>query len=214
MAWFNELCRKTTRAADGGAPARDARHVDVVDLLAQVRVPTLVIHARQDDVVPLAEGRLLASPIPGAQFVELESKNHVLLEDEPAWERFQEVVLDFMGVAPAPAGEDAAVRVALAARARDPRADHRGAGQRRDRRAAGHQREDGAQPHLEPLRQARRLDARAGDRLRAGPRFHAVSDSSVIPSVSRGTWAGGAPCTFLGAPARPGPSTHARDDID
>src|SRR5262249_9164588 len=31
------------------------------------------------------------------------------------------------------------------------------------------QREDRPQPHLEPVRQARRVEPRAGDRLRAGP---------------------------------------------
>src|SRR5213076_358688 len=74
--------------------------LNVADLLEQVRVPTLVVHARQDAVIPLAEGRLLASAIPGAQFVELDSKNHILLESEPAWARFQDVVLEFLGVRP------------------------------------------------------------------------------------------------------------------
>jgi DNA-binding NarL/FixJ family response regulator len=71
--------------------------VNVVDLLSEVRVPTLVIHAREDHVIPLAEGRLLASEIRGAEFVELPSKNHILLENEPAWRRFQDAVLDFFG---------------------------------------------------------------------------------------------------------------------
>ena len=59
-------------------------------------MPTLVLHARGDEVVPIAEGRLLASGIPGAEFVELDSRNHVLLEQEPAWQRFQEEVLAFV----------------------------------------------------------------------------------------------------------------------
>ena len=63
----------------------------------QVRTPTLVLHAREDAVVPLSEGRLLATEIPGAQFVELDSRNHVLLEHEPAWARFQDAVLEFTG---------------------------------------------------------------------------------------------------------------------
>ena len=40
-------------------------------------------------MVPIAEARLLASGIPGAEFVELDSRNHILLEHEPAWQRFQ-----------------------------------------------------------------------------------------------------------------------------
>ena len=71
-----------------------------------VRTPALVLHARNDAIAPFSEGRLLASEIPGAQFVELDSPNHVLLEHEPAWTRFQEAVLDFTGqTAPAAASD-------------------------------------------------------------------------------------------------------------
>jgi DNA-binding NarL/FixJ family response regulator len=47
-------------------------------------------------VIPAVEGRLLAAGIPGAEFVELDSRNHILLEHEPAWSRFQEAVLSFL----------------------------------------------------------------------------------------------------------------------
>ena len=87
--------------------SRLARRVDVSDLLGEIKAPTLVIHSRDDEVCPVSEARHLAAGIPGAQFVELDSRNHILLEDEPAWARFQEVVLDFMGLA-APRGEDPA----------------------------------------------------------------------------------------------------------
>jgi pimeloyl-ACP methyl ester carboxylesterase len=60
---------------------------DIEDLLPQVRTPTLVLHARKDEVVPISEGRLLASGILGSEFVELDSSSHVLLEREPAWQR-------------------------------------------------------------------------------------------------------------------------------
>lgn len=101
VAWFNELCLKTVSPSMAADLLQLRGNVDITRLLAQVRVPTLVIHAADDGVVPPAEGRLLASSIPGAQFVELDSKNHVLLEHEPAWTRFQEAVLDFAGAAPA-----------------------------------------------------------------------------------------------------------------
>jgi pimeloyl-ACP methyl ester carboxylesterase/DNA-binding CsgD family transcriptional regulator len=108
LEWFNELCRKTTSPAIAAELLQTRSRVDVVDLLPQVAVRTLVIHARRDEITPIAEGRLLASSIPGAQFVELESRNHVLLDGEPAWERFQEVVLEFTGQAAAPARQDSA----------------------------------------------------------------------------------------------------------
>lgn len=99
LAWFNELCLKTT-SADMAVALNEARaKLNVVDLLPKVKAPTLVIHAREDSVVSVREGRLLAGGIPNAQFMELPGKNHILLEDEPAWPRFQEAVLDFLGVA-------------------------------------------------------------------------------------------------------------------
>jgi len=73
-----------------------------------VRTPTLVLHSQGDDVVPITEGRLLATEIPGAQFVELDSKNHILLEAEPAWKRFCEEVLEFTGRSAAVESEDPA----------------------------------------------------------------------------------------------------------
>jgi pimeloyl-ACP methyl ester carboxylesterase/DNA-binding CsgD family transcriptional regulator len=104
LSWFNDLCLKTT-VGETAARLFEARgNIDIEDLLPRVRVPTLVLHARRDEVVPFSEGQLLASQIPGAQFVELDSRNHVLLEHESAWEKFKEAVLAFMPVAPQQAG--------------------------------------------------------------------------------------------------------------
>jgi pimeloyl-ACP methyl ester carboxylesterase/DNA-binding CsgD family transcriptional regulator len=95
IRWFNELARKTTSPSIA-APILETRgHIDVTDLLGQIGVPTLVIHARDDAVVPFDEGQFLASRIPNAEFVELDSRNHVLLEHEPAWKRFCDAILDF-----------------------------------------------------------------------------------------------------------------------
>ena len=121
IEWFNELCRKTTSPKIAADLMESRAVVDVVPFLEKIRTPTLVIHARDDQVVPLAEGRLVASGIPGAQFVELDSKNHVLLENEPAWERFRSAVLEFTGLEAQPgepAGEDPAFR-ALTPRERE-----------------------------------------------------------------------------------------------
>ena len=99
LDWFNDLCRRTVSPAMA-VRLLDARaRTDIAALLPQVRVPTLVLHARGDEVIPISEGRLLASGIPGAEFVELDSRNHVLLEHEPAWHAFQRAVREFTGVA-------------------------------------------------------------------------------------------------------------------
>ncbi len=107
MGWFNDLCRKTTspRMAADLMLARGT--IDVVPYLERIRTPTIVIHGRDDQAIPIAEGRLIASGIAGAQFVELDSRNHILLESEPAWERFCAVVLEFLGREAGPLAEDA-----------------------------------------------------------------------------------------------------------
>jgi len=97
LRWFSELCARTTTPAIASRLLATRADVDVRALLPQVRVPTLVLHARADEVTPLEESRYLASEIPGAELVLLESKNHVLLEHEPAWARFQQEVLRFTG---------------------------------------------------------------------------------------------------------------------
>lgn len=61
--------------------------IDVVALLPAIKVPTLVIHATHDQVVPLEQGRMIAARIPGARFVTVESENHVPVPDDPAWEK-------------------------------------------------------------------------------------------------------------------------------
>lgn len=101
LHWFNELCRRTTSQANAVELLAARGTVDVRDLLAQVRVPTLVLHSDRDQIAPLSQGRLLAGGIPGADFVQLESPNHVLLDHEPAWRRFQDAVLEFTGLAAA-----------------------------------------------------------------------------------------------------------------
>jgi len=96
LQWFNDLCLKVT-TGEIVADLFTARwKVDVSHLLGGLRTPTLVLHARGDEVIPIEEGRLVASGIPGAEFVELDSRNHILLEHEPAWQRFQEAVLAFL----------------------------------------------------------------------------------------------------------------------
>ena len=96
MQWFNELQRMTT-SPDNAARLRIAMgEIDVVSLLAQVSTPTLVMHAREDAVAPFDGGRKMASMIPGARFVPLESNTHVLIESEPAWPRFLAEIRSFL----------------------------------------------------------------------------------------------------------------------
>lgn len=117
--WFNELCRRTTSAANASALLEARGNVDVRDVLAQVRMPTLVLHSSHDQVAPLSQGKLLASRIPGATFVQLDSHNHVLLEHEPAWREFRDAVLEFTGQPATGEAADATLMAALTVRERN-----------------------------------------------------------------------------------------------
>lgn len=94
--WFNELERVSTSPRNAARFMRVFNEIDVVELLPQVTCPTLVLHAVHDARVPFDEGRLIASMIPHAHFVPLESGNHLLLEDEPAWDRWLDEVRAFL----------------------------------------------------------------------------------------------------------------------
>jgi len=94
--WWNELQRQTTTPDNAATILSALGDVDVRDDLARVTVPTLVLHARDDTVVPMKDGIELASGIRGARFVPLDSKNHLLLADEPAWRRFVAEVEQFL----------------------------------------------------------------------------------------------------------------------
>jgi pimeloyl-ACP methyl ester carboxylesterase len=50
---------------------------DIVDVLPAVRVPALVLHRRDDGLVPVRHGRQVASQIPDARFVELAGVDHL-----------------------------------------------------------------------------------------------------------------------------------------
>lgn len=81
-------------------------------------MPTLVIQARQAKICPLSEGVQLASKIPDSRFVQLESRNHILLEHEPARGLFKQKVLEFVGM-PTAAGKEEQMSTPLSPRERD-----------------------------------------------------------------------------------------------
>jgi pimeloyl-ACP methyl ester carboxylesterase len=96
MDWFNELQRKTTSPENAVRIRSISDNLDIVDLLPRVATPTLVLHCRDDAVQPFEEGRLIAANIPGARFVGLEGRNHLILESDPGWPVFQAEVGAFL----------------------------------------------------------------------------------------------------------------------
>lgn len=97
IRWLNELARISATPEEAAEMEQAFYDIDVTALAPAVRAPTLVLHARHDAAIPFEEGRLLAALIPDARFVPLESRNHILLQEEPAWRRFQDEVRAFLG---------------------------------------------------------------------------------------------------------------------
>jgi pimeloyl-ACP methyl ester carboxylesterase len=96
MRALDELARISATPENAVKLEMEMHRIDVQALAAQVRVPTLVIHPKGDGAVPFDEGRYLASLIPRARFVTLESRNHILLAQEPAWEKFVTTLRHFL----------------------------------------------------------------------------------------------------------------------
>jgi pimeloyl-ACP methyl ester carboxylesterase/AraC-like DNA-binding protein len=111
VEWFTEVQKVTASPANAARIQRVLSKIDVRDLLPKVTTPTLVMHARDDQVVPFLAGEELARQIPGAAFVPLEGENHILLETEPAWEQFTTAVSEFLQADAEPAPVKGAQRV-------------------------------------------------------------------------------------------------------
>jgi pimeloyl-ACP methyl ester carboxylesterase/DNA-binding CsgD family transcriptional regulator len=94
---FTEMMRLATSAKNAAALLRETAQIDVRSEAAQVRCPTLVLHARGDARVPFEEGRLLAALIPNARLVPVEGRNHILVENEAAWPQVVAELREFLG---------------------------------------------------------------------------------------------------------------------
>jgi pimeloyl-ACP methyl ester carboxylesterase/DNA-binding CsgD family transcriptional regulator len=95
--WYDELQQASSSGETAARLWESRNRTDIRELARGVTQPALVLHARDDRVVPHEEGRRLAALLPDARFVTLESDNHVLQEGEPAWDAFLSEVRAFLG---------------------------------------------------------------------------------------------------------------------
>jgi pimeloyl-ACP methyl ester carboxylesterase len=96
---FNELQRLSASPDCAARYLETVNDLTVLDLLPKVKAPTLVMHVRDDSLVPIKFGRELAAGIPGARFVALPGSNHVPLEQDPGVPRLFEELKEFLGSA-------------------------------------------------------------------------------------------------------------------
>jgi len=94
-SWCDQM-RAATSAETAVRLLQVGWNVDVREAARKIKCPVLIVHPDRDVIVPIEEGRLLASLIPDSRFVLLDSENHMLLADEPAWARLYAEVRDFL----------------------------------------------------------------------------------------------------------------------
>jgi pimeloyl-ACP methyl ester carboxylesterase len=94
--WMNKVQRDAASAGHAVAFQNAMGELDIRDQLPKIRAQILLLHANRDHAVPLSCGEQLADCLPGAEFVRLDSENHILLPQEREWPRFKSLVGDFL----------------------------------------------------------------------------------------------------------------------
>jgi pimeloyl-ACP methyl ester carboxylesterase/DNA-binding CsgD family transcriptional regulator len=92
IQWWNDLQQKAASPETAVKILDSLHNLDVTESATKIRTPTTVIHSRGDARIPFEEGRYLASLVPHAEFISLQSDNHVLLKGEPEWEGFMQLL--------------------------------------------------------------------------------------------------------------------------
>jgi serine/threonine protein kinase/alpha-beta hydrolase superfamily lysophospholipase len=95
--WFNDLQHISATPENAARLMTLVDEINVRHLLAEVSVPTIIFHGNHDKVIPAEEGRIMAAEIPSARFVPLNTGNHILLAQEPAWPVFLDELGAFLG---------------------------------------------------------------------------------------------------------------------
>lgn len=96
MDWFDDFQRRTTSAENAAHFLEVFSSLDVRHRLKDIQAPTLVMHAKGDRRIPVASSGEIAAGIAGAEFVAVESDNHILLGREPASADFIQHVRQFL----------------------------------------------------------------------------------------------------------------------
>jgi pimeloyl-ACP methyl ester carboxylesterase/DNA-binding CsgD family transcriptional regulator len=96
MRWFDELQRMSTSPANAVASRIARQAVDIAAELPSITAPTVVLQARGDRATTFDNAVSVSALIPGARLIPLESRNHILLADEPAWTTFMREVTAFL----------------------------------------------------------------------------------------------------------------------
>jgi pimeloyl-ACP methyl ester carboxylesterase/DNA-binding CsgD family transcriptional regulator len=96
MRWFDDLQRMSTSPVNALASRIARQQVDLADDLPRITAPTLILQSQGDRSTTFDNAVAVSAAIPGARLVPLDSRNHILLADEPAWATFVAEVAAFL----------------------------------------------------------------------------------------------------------------------
>ena len=99
--WFGRYERMAISPSEAVALAKLNFELDVRHILPTIRVPTLVLHQRNEMFIPIDVSRDLADRIPGAKFVELSGSDHLFWFGDPD-ETIAEILEFVTGARPEP----------------------------------------------------------------------------------------------------------------
>jgi pimeloyl-ACP methyl ester carboxylesterase/class 3 adenylate cyclase len=95
---FNQMMRISTEPEIAAKLERQMHLANVSDEAPNIKCPTIIFHSYGDATIPFKEGKILADLIPNARFVRLDSGNHIIQDNEPAWTVFWNEVYQFIEV--------------------------------------------------------------------------------------------------------------------
>ena len=94
-AMVRRFIKQQSPAAVRAAIQRMMHRPDSTPILAQVRVPTLVITGEEDELIPVDESKAMAAAIPGAALVVVPKAGHLSNLEQP--EAFNRALHQFLG---------------------------------------------------------------------------------------------------------------------
>lgn len=97
--WWGRFERLGASPAAAMAVMRLAAETDISAIASSIRVPTLVIHCKDDTLIPFECGRFLAQTIPGARLIELPGKDHLFFIHEQIVDCIEEFLTGSVSVA-------------------------------------------------------------------------------------------------------------------
>jgi pimeloyl-ACP methyl ester carboxylesterase len=96
MDSFNNIMKVTTSAKNAARISMVNDQINVTEMLSKLEIPTIIFHCTEDARVPFSEGKFLAANIKNSKFIPINSKNHILLENEEGWNVFKKEVSNFL----------------------------------------------------------------------------------------------------------------------